>query len=280
MADPSYYMRYPGFRNKAVTLSYDDGVAADAHLVEILDRYGLKCTFNINAGFFGEPMSNNRGRRMLREEMEGLLLGSAHEIAAHGYKHKHLTALPSPQLFYEILRDKRELEEIAKRPILGMAYAMGDFDDRVIALLKKAGIGYARTVKSTRAFRTPIDFLSWHPTCHHNDPKLMELADAFVKNTSDNDRPLLFYLWGHSYEFDEQHDNNWHVIEEFAAYIGGREDIWYATNGEILSYISAYRALIFDVDGRSVYNPTATDVYLHLNGKDTVTTSGAVTLLI
>ena len=277
MADPSYYMRYPGFRNKAVTLSYDDGVAADAHLVEILDRYGLKCTFNINAGFFGEPMSNNRGRRMLREEMEGLLLGSAHEIAAHGYKHKHLTALPSPQLFYEILRDKRELEEIAKRPILGMAYAMGDFDDRVIALLKKAGIGYARTVKSTRAFRTPIDFLSWHPTCHHNDPKLMELADAFVKNTSDNDRPLLFYLWGHSYEFNV--DGNWDVIERFAAFMGGREDLWYVTNGELFTYVQAYRALQLDAEGKTVYNPSAIDVYFSKDFKDICAPAGKTTKL-
>ena len=33
---------------KAVTLSYDDGVAQDIRLIELLDRYGLRATFNLN----------------------------------------------------------------------------------------------------------------------------------------------------------------------------------------------------------------------------------------
>ena len=40
-------------KKKAITFSFDDGVSQDAALIEILDRYGLKATFNINSGFFG-----------------------------------------------------------------------------------------------------------------------------------------------------------------------------------------------------------------------------------
>ena len=40
---------------KAITLSFDDGVTQDRRLIEILDRYGLKCTFNLNSGFLGQP---------------------------------------------------------------------------------------------------------------------------------------------------------------------------------------------------------------------------------
>lgn len=36
---------------KAVTFSYDDGVTQDIRLVEILNRYGLKATFNLNLNF-------------------------------------------------------------------------------------------------------------------------------------------------------------------------------------------------------------------------------------
>lgn len=50
------------------------------------------------------------------------------------------------------------------------------------------------------------------------------------------------YVWGHSYEFDN-HDN-WNVIEDFCAYMGGRNDIWYATNIEIIDYMDAARRLI------------------------------------
>ena len=34
---------------KAVTFSYDDGVTQDIRFIEMLDRYGLKGTFNINS---------------------------------------------------------------------------------------------------------------------------------------------------------------------------------------------------------------------------------------
>ena len=38
---------------KALTFSYDDGVTQDKRLIKILNKYGLKCTFNINSGLFG-----------------------------------------------------------------------------------------------------------------------------------------------------------------------------------------------------------------------------------
>lgn len=41
-------MRYPEGKAKTVTFSYDDGVFEDKRLVEIFDRYGMKCTFNHN----------------------------------------------------------------------------------------------------------------------------------------------------------------------------------------------------------------------------------------
>ena len=278
MADPSFYMRYPNFRNKAVTLSYDDGITPDLKLCDVLDRYGLKCTFNINAGYLGQPITHCEGRRLLSHEIEEIA-ARGHEIAAHGYKHKFLSALPSPSLLYEMIRDRRELEAIVKRPVTGLAYAMGDYDERVIEILRRAGFRYARTTLSTRGFRTPIEPLALHPTCHHNDARLMELAKRFIEEPAYRGEPRLFYLWGHSYEFDEKHDNNWEVIEEFAAYIGGREDVWYVTNGEFLSYIEAYRALVFDVDMKTVYNPTATDVYLCIDGKNAVAYAGKLAVL-
>ena len=34
---------------KAVTFSYDDGVSQDVRLIALLDKYGLKATFNLNS---------------------------------------------------------------------------------------------------------------------------------------------------------------------------------------------------------------------------------------
>jgi hypothetical protein len=40
---------YPGFKNKAFNITYDDGVMQDVSFVVLLNRYGLKGTFNLNS---------------------------------------------------------------------------------------------------------------------------------------------------------------------------------------------------------------------------------------
>ena len=37
-------------KKKAVTFSYDDGVTQDRRLVEMMNTYGVKGTFNLNSG--------------------------------------------------------------------------------------------------------------------------------------------------------------------------------------------------------------------------------------
>lgn len=84
------------------------------------------------------------------------------------------------------------------------------------------------------------------------------------------------YVWGHSYEFDN-HDN-WNVIEDFCAYMGGRDDIWYATNIEIIDYMDAARRLIFSTDCRRVYNPNAISVWLEIDGDTVIEVKGGTCL--
>ena len=67
------YYTYPGFRNKALTISYDDGLWSDVHLLEILNRYGIQGTFNLNSGCMTEE------RRIGKEKIPALYKG--HEIA-------------------------------------------------------------------------------------------------------------------------------------------------------------------------------------------------------
>lgn len=265
------FMRFPNFLSKAVTLSYDDGVIYDKKLIEIMDRNGLKGTFNLNSGMFGIK------RRMLREEALALYTDSGHEVAVHGKNHLSLAELQPPMICDDVLNDRIALEEMFGTVISGMAYAGGSFDDRVVEVLKNCGIDYARTVVSTEKFEIPTDWLRMPTTCHHSNPRLMELARAFVEGAPSiyywGRTPRLFYLWGHTYEF---HDNdNWHVIEEFAEYVGNREDIWYATNGEIYRYVKAYDSLQFSANGERVYNPSAIDVYLNYYDDQFVVPAGA-----
>ena len=187
-------------------------------------------------------------------------------MAVHALTHPFLESLKKPQILVEILEDRKNIEAQYGTLARGMAYPFGTYSDAVLEALEDAGICYSRTTKSTNNFGFPDNWLTLHPTCHHNSAELMDLAKKFVETvpryTAKN---WMFYVWGHSYEFDD-HDN-WNVIEEFAAYTGGRDDIWYATNIEIYDYIKAYEALQTSVDNSIVHNPTATDLWFHHKGE-------------
>ena len=271
------YMRFPGMAAKALTLSYDDGVQQDARLMEILDRHGLKCTFNINSGSIPPEgkvyPAGQVHRRMTESECVALYKNSGHEVAVHGYTHPFLEQLPQSGVLYEAIKDRVELEKMFGCIIKGMAYPYGTFSDEVVEALKVCGISYSRTTVSTEKFEIPTDWLRMPATCHHNNPRLMELAEKFAAiDGTKLAGAKLFYLWGHSYEFDDR--NNWDVIERFAEYMGGRDDIWYATNIDIYNYIKAYNSLEFSADMSIVHNPTATTLYFRFNNENYTLAAG------
>lgn len=262
------YMRFPEGRKKALTFSYDDGVEQDIRLVSIMKKHGLKGTFNVNSGRYApEGTVYPEGqihRRMTREQVTELFKDSGMEVAVHGLMHPSLDKLSVQECVYDVVKDRENLEEQFGKIIRGMAYAYGGFNDEVVTVLKSLGIAYSRTVISNREFRIPTDWLRLEATCHHKDPKLMALAEQFLTKEPLTD-PWLFYVWGHSYEFEA--DRNWNVIEEFAEYIGGQEEVWYATNIEIYEYTEAFRSLVYSTDKRKVYNPSARTVFFETDEK-------------
>lgn len=270
------YIRFPQFRRKALTLSYDDGVRQDKRLIAILRQHGLKATFNINSGLFGATYDGVEKGRMTVQEALDLYRPAGMEVAIHGCRHLSLTRVAPALALDEIVSDRKALEAMFGEVITGMAYANGAFDDATVSLLQSCGVDYARTTQATERFDIPEDWLRLPATCHHNHPRLMELAHQFVEEADNSyfwrNGLRLFYLWGHSYEFDD-HDN-WNVIEEFSAYIGGHDTIWYATNGEIFRYLQACKRLQFSMDGSFVANPSALDVYLDFLGKQVLVPAG------
>lgn len=268
-------MRFPGGLPKALTLSYDDGVEQDIRLIEIAKSYGLKGTFNLNSGCFPpEDISYEPGtihRRMPRSKAKKVYTDCGWEIATHAYTHPSLVRLPVHTATAEVLRDRQELEELFGTVIRGFAYPYGAYDDKSVDVLKSCGICYARTVESTRDFHIPKDWLRMPATCHHDDPMLMELTEKFLKEKKWW-APMLFYVWGHSYEFEDK--DNWDVIERFAKTISGKDDIWYAANIEIYDYCKAYSELIFSVKMDVCYNPTATDVWFAYDDKEIYAPAG------
>lgn len=221
---------------KAVTFSYDDGVESDRKLVEIFNRYNVKCTFNLNSGkmmhddvwTYKEKFDVHRLDKT--EKLKELYKG--HEIAVHGTHHLWPSKLDNTGLDEEFLQDKKNLSEFFECDIKGMAYAFGDYNDNVVNYLKSIGIKYGRTTYSNNSFDVQDDLLRFRPTCHHNSENLMELCEKFI--SSESDKPQIFYIWGHAYEFDT--DENFDVMEKLCRELTKHDDIYFGTNTEVFEY--------------------------------------------
>ena len=248
------FNRYKNGAKRALTMSYDDGREQDKRLVEIFNRYGIKGTFHLNG---------NRYLNMTDEELKEVAkIYEGHEVSCHTVHHPHLEYLPMSLCTKEIVEDRAILEKMCGYIVRGMSYPFGTWNDDVVAAMKAGGMEYSRTVTSTNSFSVPKDPLVWNPTCHHN-ADLNALWDRMLASTWLY-LPL-FYVWGHSYEFDR--DNTWEKIEEFCKKVSGDPDTWYATNIEILDYTNALKQIRFGWDRRFVYNPTVIDVWVEVGGE-------------
>lgn len=220
---------------KAVTFSYDDGVSQDIRLLSVFRKYGMKATFNLNTGIQTEESRFEiKGVSIHRmNQSDGLeRFYQGHEIALHGFTHAAPSDLNAGEYEQEFLQDARNIQRIYGKYPLGMAYAYGDYSDELIGYLQQIGIQYGRTVESSHQFILPRDPMRLQPTCHHNDERLFELAEEFLAAEPKPGEPMLFYIWGHSYEFDVE--GNWDRMEALCSMLGGRDDIFYGTNAECL----------------------------------------------
>ena len=225
---------------KMFTLSFDDGTVQDRRLIELIDKYNLRATFNINSGFLGQNHNiNHHGINVCHDEVDASELKQLyrnHEVAVHTVTHPNLKCASEETVISQVLDDYRALTELSGKDITGMAYPCGGacYDDRVIRLIREnTPVRYARTTDSHGTFALPTDFMKWHPTCHQFSDNLMQLAESFINTEATED--MLFYVWGHSFELDK-YEGSWEKFEEFCKMISARLDITYMTNGEIYRY--------------------------------------------
>lgn len=260
-------MRFPNWRGKVLTLSYDDGTVHDIRMIEILNKYGLKAAFHLNSGMFF-PEDKERAcfdGRMKLSEAKALYIGSGHEVAAHALTHPPLAVLTEQEIAYEIMEDRKNLEREFGTIVRGLAYPYGSVGEKTPDILRTCGIQYARCSGRTGNFAfPPANWLQISSTCHHKAENLFDLAKQFVEAETPALRNMMFFMYGHSYEFNR--DNNWDLLESFAAYTGGREDIWYATPGEICAYSKAFAAIERSMDGHIFHNPTSQTLYFMVKG--------------
>lgn len=285
------YKAFPGGKHKVLTLSYDDGKIEDRRLVNIFNKNGIKATFNLNSGL------SDMDIRIPKEEWKELYAG--HEVAAHTCTHPTLARCPVTEIAQELLNDRIELEKVMGYPVRGLAFPNGSYDNRCCQIASDLGIKYARIAADRYAdvytamegaksadgpillgdatgFEMPSDYMRWLPTCHHNH-NLIEFGKRFL-SLKKTQYLYMMYVWGHSFEFE--HNNNWNIIEQFCEMMGGQDDIWYATNIEIVDYNDLFDRLIFAADNSFVYNPSAASAWICVNDKSIVEIKGGETIFL
>ncbi len=186
-------------KQKAVTFSYDDGVLQDLRLVELLDRYGLKATFNLNSQLLGQE------NYLIREDVkvnhtkvqpsQVKTVYQNHEVAVHTLTHPNLTTLEEDEIIRQVEEDRSNLTALVGYEVDGMAYPCGgvNHDARVADVLRrKTGVRYSRTITSSYSFAPQTDLLQFNPTVYHREwEEMFRLGEEFLALQPDT--PQIFY---------------------------------------------------------------------------------------
>ncbi len=224
---------------KILTFSYDDGTKQDIRLAELFHQYGMKATFNLNSGLFGHEKELIRCDVPVRwdqvQAADVKHIYAGHEVAAHTLTHPFLPNQTDEEVIRQVENDRLALSELCGYEVVGFAYPGGgqNHDERVVDLIRNnTGVRYARTIIPSLSFENQEDLMTFKPTVHHfaGWEQLFALGEQFLALPADAD--ALFYVWGHSFEFDIF--NDWDRFEEFLQMMANKKDIQYLTNKEAL----------------------------------------------
>ena len=198
---------------KIFLLSFDDGTVYDGRLVELLNKYRIPGTFNLNSGledfvweFEGKPVR----RQHLKDTVQQY---RGHEVASHTLTHPWLNSLTPPRLIREVGDDCAVIKGIFDLEEIGFGVPFTACGEREIRLIQKF-VRYIRLSEFADNFDLPAD--PYHIPIHglYNDPDIREKIAAFAAC----DLPeSLFVMAGHSYELEML--EHWDYMEELLRYI-------------------------------------------------------------
>ena len=170
--------RWAGLPKRALVLTFDDGHRGNAELVDVFVRHGVKPTIYVCSQIVGtnrhfwfletrdpEPLKAlPNGERLAALERTGFsstkeysqpqALGAADidrmraavDFASHTRFHPVLTTCVDPDCADEIESSKAETEDLIQGSCLDFSYPNGDYGERELALVRRAGYRSGRTV--------------------------------------------------------------------------------------------------------------------------------------
>ena len=198
---------------KIFLLSFDDGTIWDSRFVELLNKYHIPCTFNLNSGL-EDFVWEFEGKPVIRQHLADTVAQyRGHEVASHTLTHPWLDQLPPPALRREVEEDCKTIKRIFGLQEIGFGVPFTACGEREIRIIRKF-VRYIRLSEFADSFALPRD--EYHIPIHglYNAPDIWERIARFAAS----DLPVsLFVLAGHSYELELL--DHWQHMEELLQYI-------------------------------------------------------------
>ena len=251
---------YPGGKRKAFNITYDDGVLQDIRFVHLLNRYGLKGTFNLNSELMRQEFSwtHPNGMEVRRlPESRVISLYEGHEVASHTLTHPYMHDLSEWEIMRQLGQDRENLERLFDREVKGFAVPFDFYSEKIARCAESCGFEYARMSEFSGSFSPCRDWYYWKTGVYHIEPNLTDFVAGFL-NT--REELAVCQIVGHSYDLDAQ--NLWGTMELICAAVSAQEDVWPCTNLELVRYLKAMegfdginnssQTLWFETEGRII----------------------------
>lgn len=256
---------YPGGKDRAFNVTYDDGVVQDLRFVELMNRYGLKGTFNLNSelmktGFSWIHPNGMEVRRLDADTARWLYRG--HEIASHTRTHPYLDQLHGAELRRELLEDRQALEDLLGLEVKGFAVPFHYYSSEIAQCARECGFEYARMSEFSRSYVPCNDWYFWKTCFYHIEPGLTEFVEGFLAS---EDELAVCQIVGHSYDLDAE--NLWETMDTILRRVSRDSRIWSCTNLELVRYLKAMEQAKIGEAG--VYNASGIPLWFRI-GRDTV----------
>lgn len=253
---------YPNGKKKAFNVTYDDGVLQDVRFVQLLNRYGLKGTFNLNSAMAEQEFEwvHECGlivKRLKPEALKSLYTG--HEVASHTLNHPYMDSLSREQILHELSADKANLERLFGREIKGFAVPFYYYSELIESCAKECGFKYARISEESHSFTPQNDYYNWKATVFHCAAELEDLTRRFLEN---DEELALFQIVGHSYDLDVE--DKWDLMERIFAAISSQNDILPMTTAEVTDYLKAMEKA--EITDRYIQNNSDQSLWFAVTG--------------
>ena len=228
---------FPGGKDRAFNITYDDGVTQDLRFVELLNRYGLKGTFNLNSELMraGFSWTHPCGQEIARLDPDtARWLYRGHEIASHTRTHPYMQGLHGEDLRRELLEDKKDLEAMFGVSVAGFAVPFDYYSHEIADHARDCGFEYARMSEFSHSYIPCRDWYFWKTGFYHIEPGLTEFVKGFLET---EEELAVCQIVGHSYDLDTE--GLWNTVTEILEWVSRDRRVWACTNLELVRYLKA-----------------------------------------